>query len=75
MKAIYTPKPDLYVVVDDDSDSVLLEPVGGDEDQRIWVDYSDPSLILDPTDGEIEDLRRTALKPNAEFKQVKDWVR
>lgn len=53
MKAILTSKAVLYSVVEDDGDGVLLEPVDGDEDQRIWVSYADPYLIIDPTDGDI----------------------
>jgi hypothetical protein len=54
MKALYT-STRYCVVVDDDGDSVCLEPVDGDEDQRFWVDYGDPGLIIDPTDGDLSE--------------------
>lgn len=55
MKAIYNLKQ-LCVVVADDGEWVTLEPVEGDENQRFAIAVADPSLLLDPTDDDIEGL-------------------
>lgn len=56
MKAVFKLNT-LCVVVEDSKEGVLLEPVEGDEDQRFWVPFDSPSLILNPTDDEVEDLQ------------------
>lgn len=58
MKAIYTPKPIYCVVIEDDGDNVILEPVDGTIDNRFSVSLGDPGLNLDPTDT---DLREAGL--------------
>ncbi len=56
MKAIYTPKPELYVIVEEYDDALLLEPVDGMKDQRFMVYLNDPCLIIDPTDDEVSSI-------------------
>lgn len=56
MRAIYYGKPVLCVVMEDDWDTVTLEPVDGTSDQAFCVDYGDPNLILDPTDAQVAEL-------------------
>ena len=52
MKAIWQGQE--YYIIEDDGDGVLLEPATGTEDNRFYVSYSDPTLIIDPTDGELD---------------------
>lgn len=53
MKAIYETRQ-VCVVIEEDGDQVLLEPIDGTADQQFWVDIGDSGLTLDPTDGEME---------------------
>lgn len=53
MKAIYNQRS-LCVIVEDGSTGVLLEPVVGGREDRFWADLSDPKLLVDPTDDEID---------------------
>ena len=53
MKVLLRGQDVLCVVVEDDGDSLLLEPVDGDEDQWFWVELSDPRLVIDPTDADL----------------------
>lgn len=39
----------LYTVIDDDGVGLLIE----NERVRGWVSYSDPDLIIDPTDDDV----------------------
>lgn len=74
MKAIYHTPPLLCVVIEALGTGVILEPVDGTEDQRFVVDYTDPNLILDPTDDEValaKDLMDTDLKEEKEEKERK----
>jgi hypothetical protein len=57
MKAIYSFKPQLCVVIEHYGDLVTLEPIDGNEDQRFTVNLSDPNLVLDPTDDEVAEVR------------------
>lgn len=50
MKALF--KDALYLVVEDDGQSVLLNALSPDR-ADIWVSYDDAGLILDPTDDEV----------------------
>ena len=56
MKAIYRPKDILCQVVETLGDSLILEPMDGTEDDRFTVRWEDEGLIVDPTDGDIEEL-------------------
>ena len=49
MKAIFEGK--LFSVVDDNSDGLILERKG----MQITVEYGDETLIVDPTDSELEE--------------------
>lgn len=55
MKAIYKRDDLLCVIIEDNGQMVLLEPIDGDEHSRFWVNFGDPNLIIDPTDGELLD--------------------
>jgi len=59
MRAIYNQGPVYCVVVEDDGDGVLLEPMDGGEDERFWVSYDNPHLVLDPTDDQVEDCENS----------------
>jgi hypothetical protein len=59
MKAIYKGK--LYTIVDDCTNMVDL--VSMDDDTKLSVMWSDPSLILDPTDDEINNILPDADEP------------
>ena len=54
MKAIYRGK--LYHVIDDVNDDLLLEGMKDGIIPKFWVGYSDPDLLIDPTDAEISYL-------------------
>jgi hypothetical protein len=45
------------VVVDDFGEGVILQPVEADQDVQLSVLYSDPTLIIEPTDTELEAAR------------------
>ena len=52
MKALFQGQE--YFVTECYGSHVELEPVEGTEDQRITVDLGDKTLIVDPTDGELD---------------------
>lgn len=55
MKAIW--QHELYSIVKDDGNGVYLSSVElENEDELLYVDYSEPGLILDPTDSDLEDM-------------------
>lgn len=55
MKAIW--QRELYSIVKDSSDGVYLSSVElENEDELLYVDYSEPGLIIDPTDSDIEEM-------------------
>lgn len=51
MKALFG--NELYVALGDDGANIQLERV--DSDERITVSLASPSLIIDPTDGDIDE--------------------
>ena len=55
MKALFYGQE--YVVTEAYGDTVELEPLEGTSDQRISVSYADPTLIIDPTDGELAEAK------------------
>ena len=45
----------LWAVVDDDGDGMVVEADNGDgENVRMRVDFGEPTLVVDPTDEEVE---------------------
>lgn len=57
MKAIINGQK-LCVVVEDTGDGVVLEPFLGSHHDRFWLPITNASLLLDPTDDEVDDLKR-----------------
>lgn len=55
MKAIWN--HELHTIMKDDGDGVYLLPIESMSDEDIfYIDYMEPGLIIDPTDGQIEDM-------------------
>lgn len=75
MKAIYHSPPLLCVVIETLGDGVILEPVEGDSDQRFVAEFSDPSLILDPTDSQVEACESMSIDGKEEVwdRTLKAW--
>ncbi len=60
MKVIFESK--LWVVIGDDGEGLELESLG-DPLERIYAPYSAESLIVDPTDGEVDAVSSPADSP------------
>jgi len=53
MKALWHHK--LFVIIETHDQTLELQPVDGEEHERSFVNYADPTLIVDPTDGDLDE--------------------
>lgn len=54
MKALW--HHELYVVIENHDSVIELEPMDDDTGtQRVFVSFADPTLIIDPTDGDLDE--------------------